>query len=99
MTTMTQRITTNDTAHDKRPGFRIGVDIGGTFTDLVVVNGSRTVLWKQDTSTAHPEEGVKAALAGVAGHLGLELADLLSRVSLFVHGSTVGTNMVIQRSG
>jgi N-methylhydantoinase A len=79
--------------------FRVGVDIGGTFTDLVVVEGERTLLWKQDTTPGRPEEAVQTGLTRVAADLGLDIRELLSQVTLFVHGSTVGTNMVIQRSG
>jgi N-methylhydantoinase A len=79
--------------------FRVGVDIGGTFTDLVVVDDERTILWKEDTTPSRPEAAVQTGLANLARLLGLELGAFLGRVTLFVHGSTVGTNMVIQRSG
>jgi N-methylhydantoinase A len=80
--------------------YRIGVDIGGTFTDLVVAaDDGSTLLWKEDTTPANPEQAVQGGLVRVAELLGHDLRGLLSQVSLFVHGSTVATNMVVQRSG
>jgi N-methylhydantoinase A len=80
-------------------GYRVGVDIGGTFTDIVVWGEHGVLLWKQDTTPESPDRGVQAGLANVAAELELDLRSFLERVSLLVHGSTVATNMVIQRSG
>jgi N-methylhydantoinase A len=80
--------------------YRVGVDIGGTFTDLVVTgDDGGTLLWKEDTTPERPDDAVRGGLANTARLLGLDLSTFLSRVSLLVHGSTVATNMVIQRSG
>jgi N-methylhydantoinase A len=78
----------------------VGIDIGGTFTDFSVVNDQgRIVLWKEATTPKEPAEGVRQGLRNLAGVQGLELRDFLSRIDLFVHGSTIATNTVIQRNG
>ncbi|HZQ04192.1 MAG TPA: hydantoinase/oxoprolinase family protein [Gaiellaceae bacterium] len=80
--------------------YRVGVDIGGTFTDLVVTreDGS-TLLWKEETTPDRPERAVQTGLERVAELLEHDLGSFLSNVTLLVHGSTVATNMVVQRSG
>ncbi len=80
--------------------YRVGVDIGGTFTDCVVVDeaGERTVS-KALTSHAAPADGVLAALTVAADELGLERAALLAQTTMLVHGTTVATNAVLTRSG
>jgi N-methylhydantoinase A len=80
--------------------FRIGVDIGGTFTDCVVVDGDgeRTVS-KSLTTRPMLAEGVLAALAVAGEELGLSRSELLERTGMFVHGTTVATNAVLTRSG
>jgi N-methylhydantoinase A len=79
---------------------RIGVDIGGTFTDLTLLrDDGSVVLWKEDSTPERHEEAIGRGLQGLAASEGLSLGDLLSEVELFVHGSTIATNAVIQRSG
>lgn len=70
---------------------RIGVDVGGTFTDLVVLSDGGIRLHKVSSTPADPSVAV---LQGV-DELGLELRE----VELFAHGTTVTTNAVIQRIG
>jgi N-methylhydantoinase A len=80
--------------------FRIGIDIGGTFTDFTVVddNGGVT-LWKEDSTPDDPVRAIESGLAAVAETLGSPVDELLRSTDLFVHGSTIATNAVIQRSG
>ena len=80
--------------------FRIGIDIGGTFTDFTVVdeNGAVT-LWKEDSTPDNPVQAIERGIAAVATVLDCELTEFLQNVDLFVHGSTIATNAVIQRSG
>lgn len=80
--------------------YRIGVDIGGTFTDFTVIDeeGGLT-LWKQDTDPAQPTKAIEIGLHAVAGELGLGLSELLGDTALFVHGTTISTNTLIQRNG
>jgi N-methylhydantoinase A len=81
-------------------GFRIAVDIGGTFTDCVVLDAAgRKQTAKSPTTPQDPSEGVLAAVAVAAVELGLDLESLLRRTTSFVHGSTIGTNTFVQRNG
>jgi N-methylhydantoinase A len=72
--------------------YRIAVDIGGTFVDSVAFDrqGS-TRIAKASTTPGEPERGVLAALA----QLGVDLTE----VEVFVHGTTLGLNAVLQRRG
>ena len=80
--------------------FRIGVDIGGTFTDVSIVNSDGQVHASKSLSvTSDPATGVINALHQAANQLGATLSSLLSRTSLFVHGSTIATNTLLERTG
>ena len=72
-------------------GTRIAVDIGGTFTDLVVESESGTEVSKVLST---PEDLVEGVLNAVE-QAGADLAD----VDLFIHGTTVGLNTFLERSG
>lgn len=80
--------------------YDVGVDVGGTFTDLVAVDetGNRTVV-KVPSTPADPSRGMLDALAQAAAKLSLDFPDFLGRVSRICHGTTVTTNAVITRSG
>ena len=69
---------------------RIGVDVGGTFTDVVGVVDGRVVTAKAP-STPEQSEGV---LAGIQ-HLGVNQTD----IEAFAHGTTVATNALLERKG
>jgi N-methylhydantoinase A len=80
--------------------YRIGVDIGGTFTDCVVAGerGDRTI--SKAATTPHAlEEGVVEAVRVGATQLGLSLRDLLRATDVFVHGTTQATNAILTRTG
>ncbi len=81
-------------------GFRIGVDVGGTFTDVVGVSddGAET-LAKAPSTPRDQSEGVLAGLENLAAALGLPLAELLGRTARVVHGTTVATNALLERRG
>ncbi|MGA7804946.1 hydantoinase/oxoprolinase family protein [Bradyrhizobium sp.] len=80
--------------------FRIGVDIGGTFTDVSIVDSAGRVHASKSLSLpADPAQGVIKALHQAAGQLGTTLPYLLSHTSLFVHGSTIATNTLLERTG
>jgi len=80
--------------------FRIGVDIGGTFTDLVLrkPNGAIEV-HKVPTVTDDASEGVIDALKRAATSASMEMPALVSSCALFVHGSTIATNTVLEGKG
>ena len=82
------------------PPFRIGVDVGGTFTDLVLVDAVGTVrAFKAPSVPGNPTEGVLAAVALAAQAVGRDAAGLLADTSLFVHGSTIATNTLLEKKG
>src|SRR6266536_1720186 len=78
----------------------IGVDTGGTFTDVVVLGDSGEV-WTAKASTTPDDfsRGVMDAVGEAATAVGIETAQLLEQTILFKHGSTVATNALINRSG
>jgi N-methylhydantoinase A len=79
---------------------RIGVDVGGTFTDLVGVDDAgRVTIAKSASTPADPSIGVMDGLELLAGELGMELAELLGEAGLIVHGTTVATNALLERKG
>ena len=79
---------------------RVGVDVGGTFTDLVAVDDAgRVSLAKSASTPADPSIGVMDGLALLAAELGTDLAGLLADTGLIVHGTTVATNALLERKG
>src|SRR5258705_425390 len=77
--------------------WRLGFDIGGTFTDFVLQNVSTGAVFvgKELTTPRDPAEGVMRGL-----HALLEAARVrLSEVEQVVHGTTLGANLVIERKG
>jgi N-methylhydantoinase A len=81
-------------------GFLVGVDIGGTFTDCAIVDdGGAVTLGKTPSTPADPAAGFFNAVADGAERLGLPLAELLSRTTGLVHGTTVGTNAIVAETG
>lgn len=74
---------------------RLAVDIGGTFTDIVLdVGGTRTTA-KVLTTPAAPEEGVIAGVEAALAEAGMAAGAL----SLMLHGTTLATNAIIERKG
>jgi len=74
---------------------RIGVDIGGTFTDVVLERGDARYTAKVLTTPRAPEEGVRQAIQGVLAESGI----IPGEVSLIIHGTTLATNALIERKG
>ncbi len=80
--------------------YRIGVDVGGTFTDLVVADAEgRIRVFKVPSTTEDPGDGVMAALEKASAGLGLPTAELLGACAFFLHGSTVATNTLLEAKG
>lgn len=80
--------------------FRIGVDIGGTFTDLVLRKPNGAVeVHKVPTVSDDPSEGVIDALERAAACAAMEMSALVLNCTLFVHGSTIATNTVLEGKG
>src|SRR5947209_4159050 len=76
------------------PDVRMAVDIGGTFTDIVLDRGSERITRKVLT-TPRPEEGVLGGARLVLGDAGLHFSD----IDVFIHGTTLATNAIIERRG
>jgi N-methylhydantoinase A len=78
----------------------LGIDIGGTFTDLVLMDEAGAITTaKAPTTPTELEKGVFDALAIAAAAHGLSPEELLGRVSAFGHGTTQATNALIERTG
>ena len=75
----------------------IGIDVGGTFTDIVVSTADgETIIAKAATTPADQSDGVLDGIALAAERLGLTTADLLRGTSRIVHGTTVATNALLE---
>jgi N-methylhydantoinase A len=70
---------------------RVGVDIGGTFTDLVISEDGALRVHKLPSTPADPAQAMLAGLTAIAG--------ALDRLTHVVHGSTVATNAILERKG
>jgi N-methylhydantoinase A len=71
----------------------LGIDVGGTFTDLVLMDeGGNISTAKAPTTPGELEKGVFDAVAVAAKAQGLGPEELLSRVTAFGHGTTQATN-------
>jgi N-methylhydantoinase A len=77
----------------------IGVDVGGTHTDVSVVVGQRIERGKALTTYDDFSRGVLEAVGVAAGAFDLTLAELLARTKLFINGTTVVTNAIAQLRG
>ena len=77
------------------PAIRLGVDIGGTFTDVALEVGDRRYTAKGLTTPRAPEAGVLAILRAVIAAAGVSPGD----VQLIIHGTTLATNALIERKG
>src|SRR5215211_9409113 len=73
----------------------LGVDVGGTFTDAVVFDGSKIHTAKSPSTPDDPSRGVLAAVEAALRRADAEASD----VEVFAHGMTVGTNALLTESG
>jgi N-methylhydantoinase A len=77
--------------------YRLGVDVGGTFTDLLLFNEASGAFWRHKTPST-PDDSSRGILIGVeavCAAAGIALAD----VDYFLHGTTVATNAVLEGKG
>lgn len=77
--------------------YRLGVDVGGTFTDLLLLNEATGDFWRHKTpSTPHDSSvGVMTGVNAVCEKAGVKPSD----VDVFLHGTTVATNAVLEGKG
>src|SRR5262245_1630213 len=79
---------------------RIGIDVGGTFTDLVSVDAQgRVTIAKVPSTPADQSLGVMDGLDRLAVALGIDRAEMLARSEWIVHGTTVATNALLEHKG
>ena len=74
---------------------RLGVDIGGTFTDVVLENGKELFSTKVLTTYAAPEDALIEGMHSVCQQSGIDSV----RISQIIHGTTLATNALIERRG
>ena len=81
-------------------GFRVGVDVGGTFTDLVCVSPDGTLLLDKTPSTVEDQSiGVMTGIGQLADRFGLDLGAFCAELDVVVHGTTTADNTMIEQDG
>jgi len=77
--------------------YRLGVDVGGTFTDLLLLDRTNGSFWRHKTpSTPHDSsEGILTGVNAICAQAGIAPSD----VDIFLHGTTVATNAVLEGKG
>jgi N-methylhydantoinase A len=77
--------------------YRLGVDVGGTFTDLLLLEEGTGAFWRHKTpSTPHDSsEGILNGVTAICASAGITPAD----IETFLHGTTVATNAVLEGKG
>jgi N-methylhydantoinase A len=77
--------------------YRLGVDVGGTFTDLLLLDDSTGGFWRHKTpSTPHDSsEGILNGVEALCAKAGISARD----IAVFLHGTTVATNAVLEGKG
>ena len=80
--------------------YSLGIDVGGTFTDLVCADeAGRTQTEKILTTVESQDIGVLSGVNKLATKYGLAKEDFLSQISVVVHGTTVATNTMLEYTG
>jgi N-methylhydantoinase A len=79
---------------------KVGIDVGGTFTDFLVTDDDGSIQVGKVLSTPDdPSIGLLNGLEEIARERGVSLTDLTSSITTIVHGTTVTTNVVLTGSG
>lgn len=79
--------------------YRVGIDIGGTFTDFALLKGSEVILHKNLSTPEDRSIGVMEGLGKLAEREGHSLGDFLSKCDAIVHGTTIADNTLIEMNG
>ncbi len=80
--------------------YSLGIDVGGTFTDVVIIDQQDEVgMLKIPSTPENPLEGIKNGLKELAALMDCSQEDLVKATERFVHGTTVATNSMLQYSG
>ncbi|MBW0089392.1 hydantoinase/oxoprolinase family protein [Pseudonocardia sp. KRD-184] len=77
--------------------YRLGVDVGGTFTDVLLVEETSGATWRAKTASTPSDQsvGVLTGIGKVCAEAGISLSD----VSQVLHGTTVATNAILEGKG
>ena len=78
---------------------KIGIDVGGTFTDFALLKGTEVILHKNLSTPEDRSIGVMEGLARLAAIEGLSLQDFLGKCDAVVHGTTIADNTLIEMNG
>ena len=79
--------------------YHLGIDVGGTFTDIALVHDNEVAMFKTPTIPQDPAESIRAGLEQAADFADTNVQSLLADTEKFVHGTTVATNSLIQYRG
>jgi N-methylhydantoinase A len=86
---------TKDAKSMSEPKLKLSADVGGTFTDVVLEYGPQRWTGKVLTTPSSPEEGVLRGVGEILARAGKSISD----VDIFIHGTTLATNAIIERRG
>src|SRR4051794_8215268 len=77
--------------------YRLGVDVGGTFTDVLLVDEDSGSTWRAKTppTPAHPGLGVLNGIGKACAEAGIDMSD----IAQVLHGTTVATNAILEGKG
>jgi N-methylhydantoinase A len=94
----------DDVAHleeiDLRAGYHVGIDTGGTFTDVIVMDDAGAVTLAKSPTTPHDlSSGLMSSLTEAAGYLGLDVDEFLASVQVMRFSGTTATNALLTRMG
>ncbi|MDP2644293.1 MAG: hydantoinase/oxoprolinase family protein [Desulfobacterales bacterium] len=85
------------TRESSKRGFYLGVDIGGTFTDAILIDEEgRVYHFKTPSVPSDPSEGFMQCLFKAGRQLGLSLEELLNKISKLSYGNTIATNALLE---
>src|SRR3712207_234102 len=80
--------------------YRVGIDVGGTFTDLICVTPDGEVgLDKAPTTPDDQSRGVMTGLGQLAERFGISLSEFCGALDVVVHGTTTADNTMIEETG
>ena len=83
-----------------RRRFGVGIDVGGTFTDLVAIDGEGSALLDKVPTTPRDQSiGVMNGIEGLAAQADLDVGGFLAGIDFIVHGTTVVTNIMLEMTG
>ena len=94
MVTAKNRVQIQSPKHKAQQSIRVGVDTGGTFTDFVFEQDGRLNLFKLPSTPSDPSLAIQQGLTRICDETGSRLDQIE-----IVHGTTVGTNALLQRRG